>query len=80
MIIICICILLILFYKKLQRDNFTERVFKNSEAELTPNGVFKNESETRGEPEKVFKNESETRGEPEKVFKNLLGSPLIKLW
>jgi hypothetical protein len=56
MIIICICILLILFYKKLQRDNFTERVFKNSEAELTPNGVFKNESETRGEPEKVFKN------------------------
>jgi len=54
-------------------------MFKNRDS-----GLFKNESETRGEPEKflknamrsnnftkgVFKNESETRGEPEKFFKN----------
>jgi hypothetical protein len=33
-------------------------VFKNSEAELTPNGVFKNESENRREPGKFFINYS----------------------
>ena len=32
---------ILIHFKKSQSDNFTEGVFKNSEAELTPNGVFK---------------------------------------
>jgi hypothetical protein len=42
--------------------------FKNSEAELTPNGIFKNA--TRRDSAGIFKNESETLREPTGFFKN----------